>query len=311
MTSVKNSLKGWFTISGTSILISLMLFSGLMISGSRSGLRCEESEDRDLAGLPVRKDGTIGNILRRGTIVVGLQRDYRPYHIENPVSGYPGIDAEIAELLGRELGVRVEYRFFTLSRLFDAVVQNKVDLALGGVSATMHRSLFVNFTDPYLITTPAALLNRRVLPPVTESPDFHRRKVESLSDLRNLGRLRLGVKAGTTHEKILKTEPEFRIHDIITYNDRQSLVEALSSGEVDALVADGVYINALMSLRPEFRTRFHPVIKSYQEEHVSMVVSPQDEAFMLYMNFFIKEARRTGKLDRILSRYMDSGEWIK
>ncbi len=263
-----------------------------------------------LSGLPVRSSGKVGNIMKRGTIRIGLQKDYRPFHIADPRPGFPGIDIELSEALADAMNVKVEYHYFDLKNLISATIKGEVDIALGGVSANLYRAQYVNFTDPYLITTPAALLNNRVLPPVSESTDYPAKKFDSLSDLKDLGRLTIGVKSGTTNEKLLTEDAEFRFHTIRSYPDRESLLQAIKDGDIDVLVADGVYIQALILEQPQLRTRLVPLLKTYRQEHVSIVVAPGDMETLNYINFFIKEMHRTGYMDKINSRYSSSNDWI-
>ena len=51
-------------------------------------------------------------------------------------------------------------------------------------------------------------------------------------------------------------------------------------------------------------------MKIYREEHISMALPPGDMEYLYYINFFVKEIRRTGHLQRILHRYFDSDAWI-
>lgn len=260
--------------------------------------------------IPGRSGGKIGTIVSRGTLVVGLQKDYRPFHIEGGQK-YPGFDVELAEKLGKALGVKVQYQFFSVNGLLQAVATGKVDVALGGISASLDRARFVNFSDPYLIATPAALVTRDVLPPESDSVDYPREKIEGLADLRKLGSLRLGVKEGTTNEKLLQDDEMLSRHRVTPFKDQKQLVEALQNGQVDGIVADDLFIKALLQATPTLIGRYLPLLKSYREDHISVAMAPGDIEFVYYINFFLSEMRRTMQLKQWISIYFESSDWIE
>ena len=250
-------------------------------------------------------------ILERGKIIIGIQKDYHPFHIQNPVRGYPGIDAEVARRLARALGVKLELRFLPLHDLLKAVSSAKIDLSLGGISSSLRRSRLAHFTPPYLITTPAGLLARSALPPESGSVNFPRRDYKSLSDIRTLGKLALGVKKGTTNERLLRSRPEFRKHSIVTFANRTQLVAALKSGRVDVLVADGIYIKSLLLKNSDLQEKFLSLTQTYSEEHICIALPRGDAEYWNYMNFFVREIRRSGFMAGLRSKYLESGAWIK
>lgn len=250
-------------------------------------------------------------IQERGKVIIGLQKDYQPFHIEDAKVGYPGIDVEIGELLAATLRVQAEFRFLHLAELMEAADKGEIDLALGGVSSSLERGRLVNFTLPYVVTTPAGLLSRSVLPPDTESSDFPRRDFKSLADLRFLGKLIIGVRGGTTNEAILRESPELAKHTIEVFSDRYLLIQALKDRKIDVMVADGVHINSLLLKHSALLSNFLPLTERFREEHISMVLGKGDVEFWNYMNFFVREIRRSGRLGAILKKYFEGDEWIK
>lgn len=253
----------------------------------------------------------LNRILKRGVLIVGMQRDYQPFHIEKGVKGYPGIDVEIARLLGRTLGVKVEFRFLPLSELLKQVSEGKLDLSLGGISGSLDRFRAVDFSTPYLIVTPAALLNRNSLPPQSEAIDFTQRVFETLGDLKHFGKLVIGVKKATTNEKILRSNEDFRLHQIVTFADRDQLLEALLEGKIDVLVGDDIYINSLLHKHKHLINRFIALTKPYRKEQICIVLPRGDAEYSRFIDFFVKEIKRSGRMEQIENRYLKGDHWIK
>ncbi|HBS03995.1 MAG TPA: hypothetical protein DEA96_03445 [Leptospiraceae bacterium] len=262
-------------------------------------------------GLKSRPEGTyLRKLAEKGTLRIGLQKNVAPFHIPGN-SEFPGLDVEIGLAIAKHMGLKPSFVFGNLEELISLAARGEIDIALGGVSSDLDRGLSVNFSDPYLKTTPAALLNRKALPPETGSIDFPKKKFESLLDLRYAGALKIGVKSGTTNEEILTKDPEFSVHTIKTFPNNKSGMEALENGDIDAFVADGIFIKAQTIMRKGLLSRFVPLESVYREEHLSLVLPPGHPEYWLYMNFLLKEMHRTGEMKRIYDRYFSNSEWAK
>ena len=60
--------------------------------------------------MPTAEAGKIEDIQARGALLVGSTGDYKPMSYLNKETGkYEGFDDEVAELLAKSLGVKVEY----------------------------------------------------------------------------------------------------------------------------------------------------------------------------------------------------------
>lgn len=261
--------------------------------------------------LKSRTEGTyLRKLADRGTIRIGMQKNVAPFHIPGNQE-YPGYDVELGKAIAHHMGLKPEFIFGELEELLKMAEKGEIDVAIGGISTNPKRALSVNFTVPYIKTTPAALLSRKSLPPETGSIDFPKRKFESLLDLRFAGALKIAVHEGTTNEEILRTDPEFSLHTIQSYSDNDAALDALDAGEVDAFVADGVFIQAQTIIRQELLSRYVPLLSVYREEHLSLVLPSGDSEYWMYMNFLVKEMHRTGELQRIYDRYFSNSEWAR
>ncbi|MCR9142506.1 MAG: transporter substrate-binding domain-containing protein [bacterium] len=265
-------------------------------------------------------------IIKRGVLRVGMHDVYPPFRIAGkngevqaafaadkavPADSYPGIDVEVAHELARSLGVRLEILPGNIERLMEMVQKKEVDLALGGISATLSRSRFVQFADPYFITTPAVLLSNRRLPNESQSEEFARRKLRGIGDLRRLETMVLGVLARTTTHTLLVEDPEFSKHKVKAFPDRDALVKAFEDNDIDGIVADAVFITALTIEKPVYLVNAIALTQLYREEHLSPIMAYGDQEFHAVVNFFLKELRRTGRFEALERKYLESDKWVK
>jgi polar amino acid transport system substrate-binding protein len=255
-----------------------------------------------------RKD-LLHKILTKKEMIVGVQKNHIPYTTDN--LEYPGIDIEIIQLLAKNLEVQYKLVYGDIEELVQWTSNKQIDLAFGGISVDFNRSLAVNFSYPYIITTPAGILNKRKLPRESLSVDFPKTRIQNLGDVVNLAKLRIAIKQGTIYENLLKENEEFNRHEIILYKTNEEALKSVLSGENDLFVSDKILIQSLLIMSPGIKDDYLPILGNYIEENISVLVPPNELDFLLFINTFIKEIERTGKLKTIIKKYLESNKWVK
>lgn len=255
-----------------------------------------------------RKD-LLHKILTKKEIIVGVQKNHIPYTTDN--LEYPGIDIEIIQLLAKNLEVQYKLVYGDIEELVQWTSNKQIDLAFGGISVDFNRSLAVNFSYPYIITTPAGILNKRKLPRESLSVDFPKTRIQNLGDIVNLAKLRIAIKQGTIYVNLLKENEEFNRHEIILYKTNEEALKSVLSGENDLFVSDKILIQSLLIMSPGIKDDYLPILGNYIEENISVLVPPNELDFLLFINTFIKEIERTGKLNTIIKKYLESNKWVK
>ncbi|MCX7999689.1 MAG: transporter substrate-binding domain-containing protein, partial [Leptospiraceae bacterium] len=119
--------------------------------------------------LAKEEESTLFKILKKGTLVVSVGADYQPYYIPNSKPDYPGFEVELAEKYADFLGVKLEkvIPLKNFSEHAEYVKSGKVDIAIGN-SFNLARVKHVYFSDPYIIITIGALVNKNILPQESE-----------------------------------------------------------------------------------------------------------------------------------------------
>ena len=82
----------------------------------------------------------LDDIIKRGTLRVGMTGDYLPFtYLDKETKKFRGFDVDMAEALGKALGVGVEYVHTAWPQLTKDFEADKFDVAMGGVSITLDR----------------------------------------------------------------------------------------------------------------------------------------------------------------------------
>ncbi|URD69974.1 substrate-binding periplasmic protein [Leptospira borgpetersenii] len=250
-------------------------------------------------------------ILSKKELVVGVNKYYEPFYIENPKDGYPGIDAELAKFYADYLGVSLKLVPLKTFRQFAEDIRiGKIDLAFAGISTDLNRGKQVTFSDPYLVTTPAGLVSKKILPPEPEGNIVISRRFMSLSDLANLsGLVSFSVRSNTTNHIYL--QKKFSKLPIYSYLSNSIAIDNLISNNVTCFVADSFFILTLLQKNPSLKANYLPLLGTVQEENISAALPLNDLIFADNLNFFIKELKRTGLLEELKNRYFNQNSWVK
>src|SRR5215472_514139 len=140
--------------------------------------------------LPPVTTNVADRVHERRAIRVGYFDDSLPFLFFNARGQLVGFDVEMAEQLGRDLGVSVE--FVPVSRtIFDQGLDPSMcDLVMSGVAVTADRALHVQFSQSYLDETVAFIVLDHLVS-----------KFAEWDDVRRMGRIRVGMPRGPYFER--------------------------------------------------------------------------------------------------------------
>lgn len=176
---------------------------------------------------------TVDEITGRGTINIGTLIDLPPYGFLNDKQEPDGYDVEVARLLAKYLGVKVNLVQVTASNRIPFLLTNKVDLIVATFGITPERAKQVMFSIPY------SAIENTVYGP----------KGKAVAKIEDLKGLRVGVPRGTVQDVILTGQLGSSAR-MMRFDDTPSTFQALMTGQVDAMAETGLTFDAVMKQNP-------------------------------------------------------------
>jgi polar amino acid transport system substrate-binding protein len=155
------------------------------------------------------------DILSRGKIRVGVIADVAPFGFLDANQKPAGLDIDVANMIGKDLGVQVELQPMTSQNRIPYLVTNKVDILVALLSMTPERAKQIMFTSPYAATSLG------VFGPAET-------KVSSIAELAGHS---IGVARGTTEDTALTNAAPNA--NITRFEDNATATAAYESGQVD------------------------------------------------------------------------------
>ena len=169
-------------------------------------------------------------IQKKGTMVVGIT-DYAPMDFKDENGNWTGFDAELAEMVCKELGVKCE--IFVLAdwgKKFYELETKNIDAIWNGMTITEEVTLNTNCSAPYVVNAQVLVMKADVV------GDYD--SVESLAPLT------FAVENGSAGQDAV-VEAGIPESQIIAVQDQAAALMEVAAGTSDACVIDITMANAM------------------------------------------------------------------
>lgn len=192
---------------------------------------CGNAADNTASNDDAAKDSDLAYIQDKGTLIVGIT-DFEPMdYKEDGSDEWTGFDAELARLVGKELGVTVEFQEINWKMKETELSSKTIDCIWNGLTWDEERAQNMSLTDYYM-------LNRQVLVVATKNADKYT-SVDSLDGAN------VAAESGSAGESVI-TE-SLTSSNYIEKDAQIDVLTELIMGTVDAGVIDYVMANYLIN----------------------------------------------------------------
>ena len=230
---------------------------------------------------------TVAEIVKRGKVKVGVLIGAPPYGSVDAQGTAIGYDADVTALLGKYLGLPVEIVQLTPPARIPALEAGKVDVLVATLAPTPERAKAVMFTIPYSAFQVGVYAKKGT--PIKTWADLKGRKV--------------GVNRGSSVEReFVNREKELGL-TILFFEDDATTMQALFSGQVEAIAGPDAQANAAMKARGETETELKFV---FGKQPNSMTIRKDAYELRQWLNNFIYYIKQNGELDTIAQKWVGS-----
>jgi cyclohexadienyl dehydratase len=229
----------------------------------------------------------LSEILQRGVLRVGTTGDYPPFTKRDAAGAYAGFDIDLAESLGKALGVRVEFAPTSWPTLAQDFAAGKFDVAMGGISVTLERAKLGFFTSPYL---------REGKTPIARCADK-----DKFATLEEIDKPAVTVLAnpGGGNEKFDRAH--LHAARIAIHPDNTTIFDALARGEGDLMITDASETRYQQKLHPGALCAIHPDAPFDFSEKAYW--APYDPALDGFLDQWLHMVRENGTYAAITAKW--------
>jgi len=237
----------------------------------------------------------VEQIIARGELRVGFESGYVPFEMTDKKGNFIGFDMDFGRRLAKSMGVKFVPINTAWDGIIPALMTNKFDIIMGGMTITQERNLKINFANPYITVGQTILLRKKL-----------KDRVLSYKDLNNPKYI-VTSRMGTTGEQAIK-----KYIPKATYKGFESEAEAgleVINGKADALVYDLPFCGFLWASQGKGKTIF--LSDPFTYEPLAWAINKGDPDFLNYLNNFLRQSKGDGFYDKVYKKWITGSKWKK
>ena len=251
-----------------------MLLSVIMILGLMAGCgnAAAENADSDLA-----------YIQEKGTLIVGIT-EYEPMDYKDENGEWIGFDADLANLVAEELGVKAEFLVLAdWGQKFYELDTKNIDVVWNGMTITDEALLNASVTDAYAMNAQVVVMNAD--------------KCADYADADSIKDLTFAVESGSAGEATLQ---ELGMTELIAVQDQPAAIMEVAAGTADACVIDITMANAMTGEGTGYEDL--AIAQNLTEEQYGIGFR-KDSDVTAKVNEILKQFKEDGTLDALSETY--------
>lgn len=219
-----------------------------------------------------------------GVIKVGTNAEYPPFESVDASGAIVGVDPDLMAAIAKAAGFKYEFVNTRWDGIFVALASGEFDAVMSAATITEERKKTVDFSDPYFNAG-------QVISVKIGNTDI---KVP-----KDLDGKKVGVQLGTTGD-IWVTE-NTKAKEVVRYDEVTLAFQALSIGDVDAVVTDGPTSVAIIQANPEMKVTV--VGEPFTEEYYGIAVRKDRPEVLAAINKGLAAIKASGEYDAIINKW--------
>ena len=237
---------------------------------------------------------TLNSILTRGELRVGLEAGYMPFEMRDKRGEIIGFDVDLARLMAKYLGVKLTLVNTQWDGIIPALLTDKFDLLMGGMTITPERNLKVNFCEPYALIGQTVILNKKL-----------EGTIKSYKDL-NDPRYTVATKLGTSGD--VAAHKFFARAKLKQFESEADGAMEVRSGRADAYVYDLPFNAVYVAQNGD---KVVHLKEPFTQEALGWAVRKGDPDFINWLNNFLAQIRRDGIYDALYKKWFEGTAWLQ
>lgn len=259
------------------------VFSGLALTASVLLLTA--------CGSGQKEDTSLKDIQDKGTLTVAMNPEFAPFEFKTLVNGKDtivGADVEIANAIGKELGVKVKFSSMSFNNVLASLQSGKADIAISGISATKERAKVYDFSESYYESVNVVIVKKSDLSKYTSTADFENASV--------------ATQKGTIQETVAKDQ--LKGAKVVSLVQNGEMINELKSSQVDAVVFEKPIAEAYVAKNDDLAIA-EVKLESSDSDAYAVAMPKGSTALKEKIDKVIKELKDSGKIDQFVQDAYD------
>jgi len=256
---------------------------GLAVLTALIGLAaCSNSSSTSSSSSGSSNSQYLDKIVKNKELVVATSAEFAPFEFQTVVNGknqIVGSDIDLANAIGKALGVKVVVQNMDFDNVLASVQTGKADIAIAGISATPDREKAFDFSTPYYQPSNAIVVKKSDL--------------SKYSGISSLDGKQITAQKGSTQEMVAQSQ--LSKATLVSLPGNSDEVTQVESGQVVAAVMDSIVAKNYVDTNSDLAIA-----------KISLTKTAEDAAFAVGMPKNSGELKT--KIDKVISDLKASGE---
>jgi polar amino acid transport system substrate-binding protein len=261
------------------LLVLLIAVTSLM------GCQVKKAETKSVSG----ESAMLTKAKEKGYLLIGSSNDAPFSYTDVESKKLKGVDIEILKEICKRLGIPdLQMKVTDFSNLLVELNNKNVDMVADAMYVKDERLQIAAFTDKWYQEGEAVVI------PETST-------IKSKEDLKGK---KVGAQPGTTfYETAQKWLDEGKIGSLEAYDNQATLMTAVNTGKVEAVVTDGIVAGYTLSSDSSLKLKLLSPYEAEASGQIGAAVRFEDKAFLEEVNGALNEMKADGTLLKILKDF--------
>lgn len=229
-------------------------------------------------------DNSWERIKEKGELVVGFCAQYPPFEFKTETGELQGFDVDLANAIGRELGITVKFMDGEWQGLIAGMKKGDYDVLITCMGKTAKRMEMVNFSDAYVDLTEVIVVRKE------------EDKIQGKTDLKDKV---VGAQMASSSERILDSMAD-QVGEIKRFNYTTEAFLDLKFKRIDALVSGLAYAVVQIKKDPSFKI----VGSALSSTPIGIALPKGADALTSKIDIALAKIRANGTSAKIYDRWL-------
>ncbi|MBU2287404.1 MAG: transporter substrate-binding domain-containing protein [Gammaproteobacteria bacterium] len=237
-----------------------------------------------LATGAAQAQSALDNIMKSKTIKIAIPTDYPPYGSVDTSMKPQGLDVDMAELIAKKMGVKVDLVPVTSANRIPYLQTKKADLVISTLGKNAEREKVIDFSAAY------APFFQGVFGP----------KSMTIKSFADMGGKSVAVTRGAMEDQELgKVAPPTT--DFKRFEDNNATIAAFVAGQTQTLAASGAVAAELLRKNPQLNAEYKLLLK---DSPCFVGIAKGDDKLKAKVDEIIAAAKKDGTLDAMAKKWL-------
>ena len=240
-----------------------------------------------LAASGVQAQTALDDIMKAKVLKVAVQTDSAPYGFVGTDLKPIGLDIDMANLIGKKLGVPVELVVVVSASRIPALQTKKADLVIATLGKNPDREKVIDFSSAYSPFFQAVFGPKNI-------------PVKSFADLAGKS---VGVTRGAMEDQELGKVAPSGI-DTKRFEDNNATIAAFTAGQVQFVALGASVAGNMMTKNPQLSAEYKLLLKDSPN---FIGIAKGEDKLKAKVNEIIAEAKKSGELEAMAKKWLGRG----